>query len=102
MKFAISNSGQRLTTRRGTLPILLTPFCVVNAYATYAHKQQITTCAIIMSINRLLIRGNGTLGPTYTTETRADAIATHVPADTRESQVTVTSLTDMASTNNYF
>lgn len=100
--FTISHSGQRLTKRHGRLPIILTSFCVVNAYATYAQMQQITTCAITMCINRLLIRGNGTVGPTYTKETRADAIATHVPADTRESQVTVTSLTDMASTNNYF
>jgi len=97
-KFTVSKSGQRLNTRRRRC----LSFCVVNAYVTYAQMQQITTCAIIMCINRLVIRGNGTVGPTYTKETRAYAITTHVPADTRESQVTVTSLTDMASTNNYF
>ena len=97
-KFTVSNSGQRLNKRR----LRCLSFCVVNAYVTYAQMQQITTCSIIMCTNRLLIRGNGTVGPTYTKETRAYAITTHVPADTRESQVTVTSLTDMASTNNYF
>jgi hypothetical protein len=84
--FTVSNSGQRLNTCR--LRCLF--FCVVNAYATYVQMQQITTCAIIMCINRLLIRVNGTVGPTYTKETRAYAITTHVPAHTHESQVTVT------------
>jgi hypothetical protein len=61
LNFTITNKTHFLwsysNSEQGKLLAFLAFFCAVSTYATPIQMEQITTCAIVMCINRLLICG---------------------------------------------